>query len=98
MIDLIENLKVIALQAQESDRLIIEAAINRIKELESKLNDYEEDITDWKFSVETQMGHENNDKWAALLQLTRKSCYPLARCCRQTYLVPTTVQQSFSLN
>jgi len=62
MIDLIENLKVIALQAQESDRLIIEAAINRIKELESKLNDYEEDITDWKFSVETQMGHENNDK------------------------------------
>jgi len=62
MIDLIEKLKVIAIKAQESDTLIIEAAIDRINELESKLNDYEEDITDWKFSVETQMGHENDNK------------------------------------
>ena len=62
MIDLIEKLKVIAIKAQQSDTLIIEAAIDRINELESKLNDYEEDITDWKFSVETQMGHENDNK------------------------------------
>ncbi len=60
MIDLIEKLKVIAIRAQQSDKLIIEAAINHINELESKLDDYEEDITDWKFSVETQMGHESD--------------------------------------
>mgnify|MGYP006899570231 FL=1 len=62
MIDLIEKLKVIAVKARQSDGLIIEAAIDRIKELEAKLADYEEDITDWQFTVETQMGHRKDDK------------------------------------
>ena len=62
MNDLIEKLKVIAIRSQESDTLIIEAAIDRINELESKLSDYEEDITDWQFSVETQMGSGSGDK------------------------------------
>ncbi|MCP4077953.1 MAG: hypothetical protein GY744_17420 [Gammaproteobacteria bacterium] len=62
MIDLIEKLKVIAIHAQESDKQIIIAAIDHINELESKLEDYEEDFTDWKFSVETQMGHASDGK------------------------------------
>lgn len=62
MINLIEKLRIIALQSKEPDTLVIEAAIDRITELESRLDDYEEDVTDWKFSVESQMGHGNDDK------------------------------------
>jgi len=62
MNDLIEKLKVIAVQARKSDAPFIEAAIDRIKELETKLAYYEEDITDWKASVETQMKHRRGDK------------------------------------
>jgi len=62
MINLIEKLKVIALQAHKSDASIIHAAINRIKELEDKLADYEEDITDWQGSVETQMKRKGDDR------------------------------------
>ncbi len=62
MIDLIEKLKVIAVKAQESDAPFIEAAIDRIKELEDKLADYEDDITDWQGSVETQMRRRKGDK------------------------------------
>lgn len=62
MINLIEKLKVIALQAHESDATVIEAAIDRIQELEDKLSDYEDDITDWQISVETQMSRNKNDK------------------------------------
>lgn len=62
MSDLIEKLKVIAVQANQSDALIIKAAIDRIQELEAKLNDYEEDVTDWHFSVESQMRRRKDDK------------------------------------
>ena len=62
MIDLIEKLKLIALQAHKSDAPFIEAAIDRIKELETKLTRYEEDITDWQDSVESQMRRRRDDK------------------------------------
>lgn len=62
MIELIRKLKVIALQAEKSDALVIEAAIDRIKELEIKLANFEDDSTDWKVSVETQMRRRNDDK------------------------------------
>lgn len=62
MINLIEKLKVIAEQAHKSDAPIIEAAIGRIKELETKLTHYEEDITNWQGSVETQMRRRRDDK------------------------------------
>ena len=62
MIELIRKLKVIALQAEKSDALVIEAAIYRIKELEIKLANFEDDSTDWKVSVETQMRRRNDDK------------------------------------
>jgi hypothetical protein len=62
MNDLIEKLKVIAVQAHKSDTPFIKAAIDRIKELEVKLAYYEEDITDWKVSVETQMKSRRGDK------------------------------------
>jgi hypothetical protein len=62
MNDLIEKLKVIAVQAHKSDAPIIEAAIDRIKELEAKLIQYDEDITDWQGSVETQMKRRRDDK------------------------------------
>ncbi len=58
---LIEKLKVIAVQAHKSDALFIEAAIDHIKELETKLAYYEEDITDWKVSVKTQMKGRRGD-------------------------------------
>ena len=61
MAELIEKLKVIAAQADKSDALIIEAAIDRINELETKLTDYEEDITDWQDTVETQMRRRKED-------------------------------------
>ena len=61
MTDLIEKLKVIAVQAHESDAPIIEAAIDRIKELEAKLTCYEDDATDWQASVETQMRRRKDD-------------------------------------
>ena len=62
MNNLIEKLKVIAVQDHKSNALFIEAAIDRIKELEAKLAYYEEDITDWKVSVETQMKGRRGDK------------------------------------
>jgi hypothetical protein len=62
MSDLIEKLKVIAVQANKSDALIIKSAIDRIQELEAKLSDYEEDVTDWHFSVESQMRRRKDDK------------------------------------
>ncbi|MBL6998916.1 MAG: hypothetical protein ISR73_03575 [Gammaproteobacteria bacterium] len=62
MIDLIENLKVIAVQSRPAEALIIKAAIDRIKELEARLSDYEEDITDWQISVEAQMRSRKGDK------------------------------------
>ena len=62
MIDLIEKLNVIAAQANPSDAPFIEAAINRIKELEAKMILYEEDITDWRGSVETQMKRRRDDR------------------------------------
>ena len=62
MNDLIEKLKVIAVQAHKSDAPFIEAAIDRIKELEAKLAYCEEDITDWRVSVETQMKGRRGDK------------------------------------
>ena len=62
MIDLIEKLKVIAVKAQESDAQFIEVAIERIKELEAKLANYEEDVTDWQGSVEVQMRRRKGDK------------------------------------
>jgi hypothetical protein len=62
MSDLIERLKVIAVQAHKSDARFIEAAIDRIKELEAKMTHYEEDITDWQVSVETQMRRRRDDK------------------------------------
>ncbi len=65
MIDLIEKLKVIALNIHESDAPSIEAAIDRIKELEAKLTRYEEETTDWQISVETQMRRRKGDKRSA---------------------------------
>ena len=62
MNDLIEKLKVVAVQAHKSDAPFIEAAIDCIKELEAKLAYYEENITDWKVSVETQMKVRRGDK------------------------------------
>ncbi len=62
MIDLNEKLEVIVLHARKSDAPFIEAAIARIRELEAKLAHYEEDISDWQSSVETQMGRRRDDK------------------------------------
>lgn len=62
MIDLIEKLMVMAARARKSDAQIIEAAIDRIRELEDKLSDFEEDITDWQYSVENQMRRRKDDK------------------------------------
>ena len=61
MTDLIEKLKVMALQANKSDALVINAAVARIQELEAKLSDYEEDITDWQVSVQSQMRRRKDD-------------------------------------
>ncbi len=61
MIDLIEKLKLIAVRAHKSDALIIDAAINRIEELEEKLTRYEEDTTDWQVSVQNQMRRRRDD-------------------------------------
>jgi len=62
MINLLEKLKLIALQAHETDAPVIKAAIDYIKELEVKLAGYEDDITDWKGSVQTQMKRRKDDK------------------------------------
>ena len=62
MTDLIEKLKEIAVQAHESDAPFIEAAIDRIEELEAELTDYKQDITDWQIAVEKQMGRRRDDK------------------------------------
>ena len=62
MINLIEKLKIIAVHGDKSDAPVINAAINRIHELEAKLADYEEDITDWQNTVEKQMKPRNDDR------------------------------------
>ena len=62
MINLIEKLKVIAAEAHETDASVIDAAVKRIEELETKLAVYEDDITDWQVSVETQMRRRKDDK------------------------------------
>jgi len=61
MINLIEKLKLIASEAHESDAPVIEAAIERIKELEAKLSEYEDDITDWQHTVVSQMRRRKDD-------------------------------------
>lgn len=61
MINLIEKLMVIAVGAHETDAPVIEAAIQRIQELETKLSVYEDDITDWQVSVEAQMRRRKDD-------------------------------------
>ncbi len=58
MINLIQKLKVISSQLNRSDEQIIKEAIDRIKELEAELSNYEDDITDWQFSVEAQMNRK----------------------------------------
>jgi len=62
MTDLIEKLKLIAVKAHKSDAPFIDAAIDRIKKLEEKLARYEDDVTDWKVSVESQMRRRRSDK------------------------------------
>lgn len=62
MTDLIDKLREIARQVSASDALVIESAIKRIRDLEDKLSDYEEDITDWQFSVEQQMNRGKDNK------------------------------------
>ncbi len=62
MTDLIEKLKEIAVQARESDAPFIEAAIDRIEELEAELTGYKQDITDWQVAVEKQMRRRRDDK------------------------------------
>jgi len=62
VINLIEKLKLIAVEARETDGAVVEAAIKRIHELEAKLDEYEEDITDWQVSVETQMRRRKDEK------------------------------------
>ena len=61
MVNLINKLKAIAARAPKSDALVLEAAIERIRKLETKLSDHEDDITDWKDSVETRMGRRKKD-------------------------------------
>jgi len=62
MINLIEKLKLIATGAHDTDEPVIKAAIKRIQELETKLDEYEEDITDWQVSVEAQMRRRKDDR------------------------------------
>ena len=62
MINLIEKLKVIAVEAHETDASVIEAAIKHIDELEAKLATYEDDITDWQGAVEAQMRRRKDDR------------------------------------
>ena len=60
MISLIEKLKAIASRADNSDAPALKEAIDHIQEMEDKLSDYEEDITDWQMSVKKQMGREDD--------------------------------------
>ena len=62
MINLIEKLKVIAVEAHETDAPVIEAAIKHIDELEAKLATYEDDITDWQGAVGAQMRRRKDDR------------------------------------
>lgn len=62
MSKLVENLMAIAAKANKSDALVIEAAIDRIMELEAKMSSYEEDVTDWQGSVEMQMRRRKDDR------------------------------------
>jgi hypothetical protein len=62
MRDLIYKLKLLAASAHASDAPTIIAAIERIIELEEKLADYEDDITDWQSSIETQMRRRKEDR------------------------------------
>ncbi len=62
MSDLIYKLKLLYANAHGSDAATIKAAIERIIELEEKLADYEDDITDWQSSIETQMRRRKEDQ------------------------------------
>jgi hypothetical protein len=62
MTDLLEKLKEISIQTNESDAPFIIAAIDLIKELEAKLATHEDDTTDWHAAVEAQMGDRKNNK------------------------------------
>lgn len=62
MSDLTEKLKIIAARAPSIDVPILLAAIDRIKDLEAKLAEYEEDITDWQSSVLAQMKRRKEDR------------------------------------
>jgi hypothetical protein len=55
MIDLIMALKTVAAKASRADAAIIQAAIQRIQELEERVADWEEDITDWQVEVKRRM-------------------------------------------
>lgn len=59
---LIDQLRAIAEGLRRSDALVIQAAIDRIRDLEDRLSDYEEDITDWQHSVLSQMGRRKEEK------------------------------------
>ncbi len=59
---LLEKLENISKRIDAKERPTIDAAIDRIRKLEEKLNEYEDDITDWKFSVVKQMKREGDDK------------------------------------
>jgi len=58
---LIEQLRAIAQDLRRSDALIIQEAIAVIRDLEDRLADYEEDITDWQNSVRTQMNRTDKN-------------------------------------
>jgi len=62
MNDLIEKLKLIAESAKYSDSLVIQQAIDYIKETEAKLVAYEDDATDWQVEVQRQMTRRINKK------------------------------------
>ena len=55
MNELVEKLKIMALKASEPDASTLEAAAEHIEKLEAKLYNFQEDVTDWKNSVERQM-------------------------------------------
>ena len=62
MTDLFEKLKEIAERSSTADAPYVKAAAYRIKDLETKLARYEEDITDWQVAVEAQMGRSKDGK------------------------------------
>ncbi len=59
---LIEQLRDIALNIRRSDALVIHAAIDLIRDLEDRLSEYDEDITDWRDSVLSQMAKKKSGR------------------------------------